>query len=158
MICLKREIIQSVIDLLPTHKPRYTMGVGLSPQDLLDVIEQGIDMFDCVAPTRNARHGALYSGQIVSKGHWLAFESPFEQGRLPIKKALFANDQAPIMEGCSCWTCQHYSRAYLHQLFKEQAPLFSALACLHNISVFHQVCERARLHIQQEALSCHTSS
>ncbi|MCX7116272.1 MAG: tRNA guanosine(34) transglycosylase Tgt [Gammaproteobacteria bacterium] len=141
------DIIQSVYPQLPKEKPRYTMGVGMSPQDLLDVIEQGIDMFDCVAPTRNARHGALYCGKVVEAGPWLRFESEYEQGRLQIKKAMFANDSQPIQPGCTCWTCEHHSRAYLHQLYKEKAIAFTALASIHNIHVMHAVCERAREHI-----------
>jgi queuine tRNA-ribosyltransferase len=138
------DIIRSVYDLLPVLKPRYTMGVGMFPQDLLDVIEQGIDMFDCVAPTRNARHGALYCGEVVERGNWLAFESEFDQGRLQIKKAVFAQDDTPIMPGCTCSTCQHHSRAYMHYLFKEKSPVFTAYACIHNIHVMHEVCARAR--------------
>ena len=145
------EIIQSVYQQLPDNKPRYTMGVGMSPQDLLDVIEQGIDMFDCVAPTRNARHGALYCGQVVPTRHWLRFESPFEQGRLQIKKAQFAGDDAPIMPGCTCYTCAHHSRAYLHQLYKEHTVAFTALASMHNVHVMHETCRIAREKIWNES-------
>lgn len=142
------EIIRSVYSYLPEDKPHYAMGVGMSPQDLLDVIAEGIDMFDCVAPTRNARHGALYCGEVVPDGHWLRFESPYEQGRLQIKKAVFANDDNPIMPGCSCLTCRFYSRAYLHQLYKQKAVAFTALACIHNLHVMHWVCGLAREHIK----------
>lgn len=138
------EVIQWVRSFLPENKPRYTMGVGMSPQDLLDVVAEGVDMFDCVAPTRNARHGALYCGQVVRKGSWLHFESEYENARLQIKKACFANDDTPIMPGCDCYTCRHVSRAYLHQLFKEKANLFTALASIHNVHVLHQVCDIMR--------------
>lgn len=138
------ELIQWVHDLLPEDKPRYSMGVGMSPQDLLDVVYEGVDMFDCVAPTRNARHGALYCGEIKPHQGWLVFESEYEQQRLQIKKAIFANDLRPIMEGCTCYTCQHYSRAYLHQLFKQKSVGFAALASLHNIHVLHEICARMR--------------
>lgn len=144
------EIIRSVAAYLPEEKPRYTMGVGMSPQDLLDVIAEGIDMFDCVAPTRNARHGALYCGEVVQAGHWLRFDSPYEQGRLQIKKAEFAKDTNPIMPGCTCLVCQRYSRSYLHQLFKQKAPVFTALACIHNLHVMHWVCQIARDAISSE--------
>lgn len=147
-------IIQSVYDLLPPLKPRYTMGVGMHPQDLLDVIEQGIDMFDCVAPTRNARHGALYCGKVVERDNWLVFESEFEQGRLQIKKANFAQDDTPITTGCGCWTCQHHTRAYMHHLFKEKSPVFTAYACIHNIHVMHEVCRRAREKINHARQTC----
>ncbi len=138
------ELIQWVYDFLPENKPCYSMGVGMSPQDLLDVVHEGIDMFDCVAPTRNARHGALYCGELKPHQHWLVFDSAYEQQRLQIKKAIFANDLRPIMEGCACYTCQHYSRAYLHQLFKQKSVGFAALASLHNIHVLHEVCARMR--------------
>lgn len=138
------DIIRWVYPYLPANKPRYTMGVGMSPQDLLDVVEQGIDMFDCVAPTRNARHGALYCGEVVRKGHWLTFESPYPQQRLQIKKACYAMDESAIMPGCECYTCKHYSRAYLHQLIKQKAELFTALASIHNVYVMHHVCDMMR--------------
>lgn len=139
------EILRWIAMDLPENKPRYTMGVGMSPQDLLDVVAEGVDMFDCVAPTRNARHGALYCGQIVrTRNHWLKFESPYEQQRLSIKKAEFANDHNPIMAECTCYTCQHYSRAYLHALFKQKSSVFTALASIHNVHVMHAVCQAMR--------------
>ncbi|MCE3044604.1 tRNA guanosine(34) transglycosylase Tgt [Legionella sp. 16cNR16C] len=138
------EIIQWVREYLPEHKPRYTMGVGMSPQDLLDVVAEGIDMFDCVAPTRNARHGALYSGKIVKDGHWLRFASEYDNHRLQIKKSCFANDLAPIMEDCLCYTCKTHSRAYLHHLFKQKSNVFTALASIHNVHVMHEVCTQMR--------------
>ena len=138
------EIIRWVRPYLPLNKARYTMGVGMSPQDLLDVVAEGIDMFDCVAPTRNARHGALYCGEIVKKGNWLSFESPHENERIQIKKACFANDLAPIMDSCTCYTCQHHTRAFLHSLFKQKANLFTALASIHNIHVMHDLCAKMR--------------
>lgn len=138
------EVIQWVHEFLPANKPRYTMGVGMSPQDLLDVVHEGIDMFDCVAPTRNARHGALYCGEVVKEGNWLRFISDHEHQRLQIKKATFANDHSPIMATCTCYTCQHYSRASLHHLFKQKANVFTALASRHNIHVMHDVCAKMR--------------
>lgn len=138
------EVIRWVNSLLPRNKLRYTMGVGMSPQDLLDVVAEGIDIFDCVAPTRNARHGSVYCGQIVKKGNWLTFDSPYERGRLPIKKACFATDREPIMASCLCYTCQHYSRSYLHHLLKQKANVFTALASIHNVHVMHDVCAKMR--------------
>ena len=139
------ETIQWVYDVLPKDRPCYTMGVGMSPQDLFDVVASGADMFDCVAPTRNARHGSLYAGDIVPVGNWLKFDSQYEQGRLQIKKACFANDQLPIMDSCVCFTCRHHSRAYLHHLFKQKANLFTALASIHNIHVMNEACAQMRL-------------
>ena len=138
------QVIQWIQDLLPVAKPRYTMGVGMSPQDLIDVVAEGIDMFDCVAPTRNARHGALYSGEMVARGDWFQFISPYEGGRIQIKKACFANDDLPVMPGCLCYTCTHHSRAYMHYLFKNKSPGFTALASIHNIHVMHDVCDKLR--------------
>ena len=145
------EVIRWVHELLPEEKPRYTMGVGMSPQDLVDVVREGIDMFDCVAPTRNARHGALYCGQLVRKGPWFAFESEHAQARIQIKKACFADDLSPVMPGCACYTCTHYSRAFMHDLFKQKAPAFTALASIHNIFVLHDVCAKMRELILLEA-------
>lgn len=138
------EVIRWVREFLPENKPRYTMGVGMSPQDLLDVVAEGIDMFDCVAPTRNARHGALYCGEIVKEGNWLRFQSDYENERIQIKKSCFAEDMRPIMASCTCYTCSHYSRSYLHALFKQKTPLFTALASIHNIQVMHDVCDKMR--------------
>jgi len=148
------DVIRWVRAYLPQNKPRYTMGVGMSPQDLLDVVAEGIDMFDCVAPTRNARHGALYCGRIIKDGHWLKFDSEHEGARIQIKKACYAADLSPVMEGCGCYTCTHYSRAYLHQLFKQKATLYTALGSIHNIHVLQDVCARMRDLIieQQETL------
>lgn len=138
------DVIGWVREFLPENKPRYTMGVGMSPQDLLDVVAEGIDMFDCVAPTRNARHGALYCGETVKDGNWLKFASEHEGARIQIKKACYANDLTPVMPTCACYTCQHYSRAHLHHLFKQKATLFTALASIHNVHVLHDVCARMR--------------
>lgn len=138
------DVIRWIRNYLPSGKPRYTMGVGMSPQDLLDVVAEGIDMFDCVAPTRNARHGALYCGKIVPTGNWLSFVSEYKHGRLNIKKKQFSHDFSPIMEGCQCYTCSHYSRSFLHHLSRQKANLFTALACIHNVHVLHDVCRKMR--------------
>lgn len=139
------EILNDLASHLPQHKPRYSMGVGMGPQDLLDVVACGMDMFDCVAPTRNARHGSLYSGRFVKTANgWLAFESEFAHGRLDIKKQIFATDTNPLMSDCECYTCKHYSRSYLHHLFKLKSNLFSVLACIHNIHVMQHACHLMR--------------
>lgn len=145
------EVIRWVRHFLPENKPRYTMGVGMSPQDLLDVVAEGIDMFDCVAPTRNARHGALYCGEVVRDGHWLKFASEHESARIQIKKAFYAHDMSPVMVGCQCYTCRHYSRAFLHHLFKQKANLFTALASIHNVHVLQDVCAKMRILITNES-------
>lgn len=138
------EVIRWVRPFLPENKPRYTMGVGMSPSDLIEVVREGIDMFDCVAPTRNARHGALYCGEMVKDGDWFKFKSEHENERIQIKKACFSDDLQPIMPGCTCYTCSNYSRAYLHQLFKQKYNLFTVLASIHNIHVLQTVCDIMR--------------
>ncbi len=92
-------MVDTVIDLMPADKPRYMMGIGL-PEDLLEGVRRGIDMFDCIIPTRFARNGSLFT--------W--------DGRINIKNARFTEDNGPIDEGCSCYTCRTYSRAYLRHL------------------------------------------
>jgi queuine tRNA-ribosyltransferase len=138
------EVIDWVCPLLPRNKIRYTMGVGLNPQDLIDVVASGVDIFDCVAPTRNARHGALYHGYIVKEDNWLRFASQADKSRILIKKNIYARDENPILEGCGCFTCLHHSRAYLHFLFKEKSAAYVNLACIHNIHVMQDVCKRMR--------------
>lgn len=136
------EIIDWVRPMLPDDKIRYTMGVGLGPQDLLDVVAKGIDIFDCVAPTRNARHGTLYYGQLVERDGWLAFENNGENCRILIKKSQYATDDQPIMPDCDCYTCKNFSRAYLHYLFKEGLIAYFHLSSIHNIHMMQKVCLR----------------
>jgi len=138
------EVIDWVRPMLPDSKLRYTMGVGLNPQDLIDVVAKGIDIFDCVAPTRNARHGSLYCGKIIEENNWLSFTNDQENGKILIKKSIYAKDNGPIMENCDCYTCQNFTRSYLHFLFKQQSLAYNNLACIHNIHVMHDVCTRMR--------------
>jgi queuine tRNA-ribosyltransferase len=138
------EVIEWVRPMLPENKLRYTMGVGLNPQDLIDVTASGIDIFDCVAPTRNARHGALYHCKPVKTKEWVKLENNGSNSRILIKKAIYAKDSRPILEGCDCYTCEHYSRAYLHFLFKQKQTLYTSLACIHNIRVMQKICEVIR--------------
>ncbi len=138
------EIIDWVRPLLPENKIRYTMGVGLQPQDLIDVVGRGIDIFDCVAPTRNARHGTLYYGEIVERDDWIAFESDTGVTKILIKKSQYAKDDQPIMPSCDCYTCKHFSRAYLHYLFKEGLIAYFHLSSIHNVHVMQKVCVKMR--------------
>lgn len=138
------EIVDWIRPALPENKIRYTMGVGLDPQDLIDVVGRGIDVFDCVAPTRNARHGTLYYGEIVERDGWLAFENGGENCRILIKKGKYAKDENPILPGCDCYTCKTYSRAYLHYLFKEGLIAYFHLSSVHNIHMMQKVCEKMR--------------
>lgn len=138
------EVIEWIRPLLPENKTRYTMGVGLGPQNLIDVVKDGIDIFDCVAPTRNARHGALYHGKFIQENGWVKFEGIDNSDRLLIKKTIYAKDETPIMENCSCTTCQQFTKAYLHFLFKQQSALYHQLACIHNIHVMQEACRIMR--------------
>lgn len=138
------EIIDWVRPMLPENKIRYTMGVGLNPQDLLDVVAKGVDIFDCVAPTRNARHGTLYCGEFVENDGWLKFVGEDESSRILIKKSIYARDERPIMESCGCYTCKNFSRGYLHYLFKEGLFAYVHLACIHNIHTMQDACTRMR--------------
>jgi len=138
------EIVDWIRPMLPDNKVRYTMGVGLNPQDLIDVVAKGVDIFDCVAPTRNARHGTLYNGQIIEEDGWLAFRGEEKNSRILIKKSQYARDTNPIMPGCDCYTCQHFSRAYLHYLFKEGLIAYFHLASIHNLHVMQAVCIKMR--------------
>lgn len=112
---------------MPTDKPRYLMGVG-TPDDLLDGVRLGVDMFDCVMPTRNARNGTLFT----------------YHGKLQIKNARFAEDESPVDETCACYTCRTFTRAYLRHLFTAGELLFHRLASLHNISYYLSLMAGAR--------------
>jgi queuine tRNA-ribosyltransferase len=109
-------ILEETAPLLPEDKPRYLMGVG-SPEDLVECVARGIDMFDCVLPTRVARNGALLT----------------RDGRLPIKSSRFALVDAPIEEGCDCYTCSHFSLGYLHHIYRAEELLAYRLNSIHNL-------------------------
>ena len=140
------QVLDWIRPLLPRDKIRYTMGVGLHPQDLIEVVAAGVDIFDCVAPTRNARHGALYHGHCVPDKGWVRFVpgEDSENGRLLIKKTIYATDDRPILAGCACYTCQRFSRAYLHYLFKQGSSLYAQLAAIHNVAVMQETCRVMR--------------
>jgi len=118
--------------LLPPDKPRYLMGVG-APEDILEAVAQGIDLFDCVLPTRIARNGALLT----------------RAGRLNIRNAQHAESPVPVEEGCTCYTCQHFSRAYLRHLFKAGETLGLHLATLHNLHFMLRLMEHIRAAIAE---------
>ena len=109
-------MLEVTTPLLPAGKPRYLMGVG-SPEDLFEGVARGIDLFDCVLPTRIARNGAVLT----------------RQGRLNLRNAQYADDPRPIEEGCACYACQHFSRAYLRHLFAAKEILGLRLATIHNL-------------------------
>ncbi len=116
---------------LPENKPRYLMGVG-TPADLVNGVAAGIDMFDCVLPTRNARNGWLYTSEGVVK----------------IRNAVNRLDTRPLDPECDCYTCQHYSRSYLRHLYHKQEMLVARLCSLHNIHYFQHLMATMRTQIQ----------
>jgi queuine tRNA-ribosyltransferase len=128
------EVIEWTRDLLPDAKPRYAMGLGRDPQNIIDAILAGYDMFDCVAPTRLARNGSLYHGNLDTSGDIPTFVSDYNKGRLQIGNAEFKNDLSPISDTCTCQTCtQNYSRSYLRHLFKSDELTYYRLASIHNV-------------------------
>lgn len=127
------EVMDWIFDLLPETKPRYTMGVGLRPSDLIRAVLAGADMFDCVAPTRLARNGALYTGRLVWSGGRPEFISESPTERLDISKSVYRLDRRPLDPDCDCSTCREFTRAYLHHLFKARELLFYRLASIHNL-------------------------
>jgi len=115
-------ILSHTAPKMPQHKPRYLMGVG-TPEDLVAAVSQGIDMFDCVMPTRNARNGWLFT----------------QHGDIKIKNAGYKTDTAPLDADCSCYTCQNFSRAYLHHLHKVGEILGSRLNTIHNLHYYQKL-------------------
>ena len=119
---LRNAVLDSVVPVLPDERPRYLMGVG-RPEDLVEGVYRGIDMFDCVIPTRNARTGFLYT----------------HHGIVRIRNSRYADDTRPLDEHCGCYTCQHYSRAYLRHLDKCGEILGARLNTLHNLHYFQDL-------------------
>jgi queuine tRNA-ribosyltransferase len=126
-IHLMHELVKVVGPQMPQHKPRYLMGVG-TPTDLILAVDSGIDMFDCVMPTRVARNGTLYT--------W--------QGKVSIKRNEYREDPGPLDPECDCYTCKNYSRAYLRHMFMSGEILGSRLNSIHNIYFYMKLMERAR--------------
>jgi queuine tRNA-ribosyltransferase len=126
---------------LPTDKPRYLMGVG-TPEDLMDSVEQGIDMFDCVMPTRNARNGHLFT----------------RFGDVKIKNARFKTDTGPLDPTCTCYTCQNFSRAYLHHLFRTGEILSSILNTIHNLHFYQTLMAEMRSAIEKGQFAAQLSA
>jgi len=124
-------VVEHTTSHLPADSPRYLMGVG-TPQDLLEGIARGVDMFDCVLPTRNARNGGLFSSA----------------GRLNIKGASYARDERPVDPACSCYTCRHFSRAYLRHLYVADEILGLRLNTIHNLHYYSDLMHQARQAIE----------
>jgi queuine tRNA-ribosyltransferase len=121
------EVINATEPLLPEDKPRYLMGVG-TPEDLLGAIALGMDIFDCVMPTRNARNGTLFTAE----------------GKLIIKNSRYKMDENPIEHGCLCYTCRNYSRAYLRHLFMSEGLLALRLNTIHNLHFYLNMMRETR--------------
>lgn len=113
-------VLAHVAPQLPADKPRYLMGAG-TPEDLVEAVRLGMDLFDCVLPTRNARNGWLFTAS----------------GAIKIRHERYRADTAPVEPGCACYTCRHYSRAYLRHLHRQNEMLGARLATLHNLHYYH---------------------
>ena len=121
------DTVQAVMPYIDAARPRYLMGVG-TPEDLVENVARGVDMFDCVMPTRNARNGTLFTSF----------------GKINIKSARFATDRAPIDPECNCYACQNYSRAYLSHLYRASELTFFRLASLHNLHYYLNLMRQMR--------------
>lgn len=124
---LMHEVVAQVAPLMPVQKPRYLMGVG-RPEDLIEAVRCGVDMFDCVMPTRNARNGQLFTSL----------------GRVNIKNSKYANDTSPLDPNCSCETCKHYTKAYLRHLFVAGELLSARLNTIHNLTFYLNLMRQMR--------------
>ena len=121
------EIIETVEPYMPTDKPRYLMGVG-TPQNIVEAVYRGVDFFDCVMPSRNARHGNLFT--------W--------EGKININNEQYFADARPISKSCGCPACKHYSRSYIRHLFKAKEALGMRLAVLHNLYFYNDLMQKIR--------------
>ena len=128
-------VLEETVPLLPEKAPRYLMGVG-TPEDILDAVMVGVDFFDCVLPTRNARNGTLFTSN----------------GKISIKQAQYGEDSDPIDEQCSCYTCRNYSRAYLRHLYMAKEILSSRLNTIHNVTYYMSFMKTIREAIQKGTL------
>jgi queuine tRNA-ribosyltransferase len=130
------DVLDWVLPLLPEKKPRYLMGLG-RPEEIVKAVYAGIDMFDCVIPTREARHGRIYKYSSSIK------EKDFYE-TLQITNARYAGDFSQIDENCRCYTCRNFSLGYLNHLFKTREPLGLRLASIHNLKFYLALMEKLR--------------
>ena len=127
------EITDHVCSFLPVNKPRYSMGIG-KPEDIINSVEKGVDIFDCVVPTRNARNGTLYTSN----------------GKINIKNSTNKDDLLPIDVNCNCTTCNNYSKSYLHHLFKSAELIGFQLVSIHNICFMNNLMTYIRKAIEND--------
>jgi len=137
---LTREVVEATVEHLPADKPRYLMGVG-TPEEIVEYASLGIDMMDCVLPTRAARHGLLFTSE----------------GKISIKQARYASDQAPLDTNCACRVCARYSRAYLRHLYASNEVLAQVLNTIHNLSFYLDTMRRVRHSIALGKRACFLS-
>jgi queuine tRNA-ribosyltransferase len=138
---LTRDIVESTLEHLPADQPRYLMGVG-TPEEIVEYANLGVDMMDCVLPTRAARHGLLFTSE----------------GKVSIKQARYAQDPGPLDPKCGCKVCQRYSRAYLRHLYASNEVLAQVLNTIHNLSFYLDTMRRVRHSISLGEESCFLSS
>ena len=129
------EVLDCIVSKMPADKPRYLMGVGL-PEDIVESVSRGIDMFDCVLPTRNARNGHLF----------------VRSGVVRIRNSRYRDDPRPLDEACTCYTCRHYSRAYLHHLYRCGEILAARLNTWHNLHYYLELMRGLRVAIRAGSL------
>ena len=133
---IMRKITEFATPLLPQDKPRYLMGVG-TPEDIIESVACGIDMFDCVMPTRNARNGMLFTNH----------------GKIAIKNARYRDDDSPLDSKCDCYTCRNYSRAYLRHLFIAREIVAVILNTIHNVRFYMNLMEKIRYAINNNSFN-----
>jgi queuine tRNA-ribosyltransferase len=138
---LMMETVEATVPLLPAVQARYLMGVG-TPEDIVECVGHGIDLFDCVMPTRSARNGLLFTNR----------------GKVVIKNARYRNDKAPLDEECDCYTCRNFTRAYLRHLFIAREILALMLNTIHNVRFYLSLMERIRTSIAGGAFEDFRSS
>jgi len=131
----RKRVIQETIKFIPDEKPVYLMGVG-TPEDIVEAVIRGVDMFDCVLPTRNARNGTLFTST----------------GKLVIKNACYADDERPVEENCGCYTCSGFSRAYLRHLFMSREILAYRLNTIHNLYYYANLMAEIRQAIMNDQM------
>jgi queuine tRNA-ribosyltransferase len=127
------DMVSVCTDVMPPEKPRYLMGVGF-PEDIIECVARGVDMFDCVMPTRNARNGTVFTSE----------------GKLVVKNAAYADDFGPLDPECDCYACRNFTRAYIRHLFQAGEILAPRLATLHSVTYFQRVMREARKAVMED--------